>query len=256
MEKEYYIPAGLDVKVKLNQHVEAGDTLSEGVINPSDVVKLKGIGEGRAYFVKAMKNAFEDAGMGGVNRRNFELIAKNAIDHVTITHPDGLGDFLPGSTVHYQAIERNYTPRADAVKARVDQAYDMYLEQPVLHYTIGTRVTKSMIENLKKHGIESVMVHKHDPGFTPTMHRLLDVPMYEDDFMHQLYSTNLEKRLVTAVNTGMQSSVKGPSPIAGLAYGVGFGQDRAPVKKAANDYAALMDMVEDEEPDEDKLSFE
>lgn len=256
MEKEYYIPEGLDVKVKLNQHVEAGDILSEGVINPADVVRLKGVGEGRAYFTKAMKAAFEDAGMGGINRRNFELIAKNTINHVTITHPDGLSDFLPGSTVHYQAIEKNYAVRPDAVKARVDQAYNMFLEQPVLHYTIGTRITKSIIENLKKNKIDSITVHKENPGFAPKMHRLLDVPMHEEDWMHQLYSTNLEKRLVTAVNTGMQSSIKGPSPIAGLAYGLGFGDNKEPIKKQADNYEALIDMVSDEEPEEDKLSFE
>ncbi len=255
MDKEYYIPAGFDLKVKQGDKVEAGDVLSEGIVNPSDVVRLKGIGEGRVYFAKAMKQAFDDAGMGGVNKRNFELIAKNIVDHVIIDHPEGIGNHLSGSVASYQSIEKAYKPRPDAITARVDQAYNKYLEKPELHYTIGTRLTEAAIKNLQKHNINNVVVHKDSPGFSPDMQRLYDIPMYENDWMHQLYSTNLEKRLIQAVNTGMQSNVKGPSPIPGLAYGVGF-REKLPIKRAF-DYGEMVDMALDqEEDDEDKLSFE
>ena len=242
---EYYVPAGFEPKVKVGDTVEAGDVLSEGIVNPADVVRLKGIGEGRRYYATTMKKTFDDSGMGGINRRNFELIAKNAIDHVRITDNNGLGDFLPGEVVHYQVIEKDYQPRPGSVLTRIDQAYNKYLEQPVLHYTIGTRVTHKLIEALKKHGIESVMVHNNPPPFEPEMQRLDAVPVYEPDWMHQLYSTNLERRLINAVNSGASSSLKGPSPVPGLAYGVGFGE-----KKAEDEF----EVYEDNDPE--KLSFE
>jgi DNA-directed RNA polymerase subunit beta' len=221
---EYYIPEGFIVHVKKGQQVEAGDVLSEGIVNPAEVVKYKGLGEGRRYFVEAMKRAFDEGGLGGINRRNFELIAKSAIDHVRITNREGLGDYLPGQIASYHAIEKLYTPRPGSVIARVDQALGKYLEVPVLHYTIGTRITKSVIDNLRHHGIESITINSKEPDFEPEMQRLLDVPVHEHDWMHQLYSTNLEKRLIQAVNTGSKSDLRGPSPIAGLAYGKGFGE--------------------------------
>jgi DNA-directed RNA polymerase subunit beta' len=220
---EYYVPEGLDVKVHLHQHVEAGDVLSEGIINPAEVVKHKGIGEGRRYFAEAMKEAFEGSGIGGINRRNFELIAKSIVDHVRITNNSGIGDYLPNSIVSYHALTKEYTPRADSKKVRVDQALNQYLEVPVLHYTIGTRITRTIINNLQQHNVESITVNSKVPDFEPEMQRLLDIPVHEHDWMHQLYSTNLERRLLTAVNTGAESDIKGPSPIPGLAYGVGFG---------------------------------
>jgi len=238
---EYYIGEGFDLKVKEGDEVEAGDVLSDGIINPAEVVKYKGIGEGRKYFVKAMKSAFDEGGMGGISRRNFEVIAKGLIGHVMITNPDGLGNYLPGQVVSYHAIEKDYVPRPGSILARVDQAKGKYLEKPELHYTIGTRVTSKVIDDLKKHGVESVTINSKTPDFEPDMQRLLDVPTHEQDWMHQLYSTNLEKRLVGAVNTGMTSRLKGPSPIAGLAYGVDFG------KKTAEDI---------EIDTEEKLSFE
>ena len=56
------------------------------------------------------------------------------------------------------------------------------------------------------------------------MVRLVDVPEHHDDWMHVLNSTNLAKRFINMVNKGSTSDTKGPSPIPGLAYGVGFGK--------------------------------
>ena len=221
--EEYYIGVGQEPKVKVGDHVEQGDVLGTGLIDPSEVVQYKGIGEGRKYYAQAMKRAFDEGNLG-VNRRNFELIARSAIDHVKINDNEGLGNFLPDQIVSYSALEKSYAPRANSKDIRSDLAYGKYLEAPVLHYTIGTRVTSSVIGALKEHGIESVQVNDDPPHFEPHMVRLLDVPEHTDDFMHVLYSTNLAKRFSNAVNEGASSDVNGPSPIPGLAYGVGFGE--------------------------------
>ena len=221
---EYYIPTGFGLKVKANDQVEAGDVLSDGIINPADIVRLKGIGEGRRYFAFAMKRAFDDSGMGGINARNFEVLSKAMIDHVRITNNDGLGDHLPGEVVSYQTVEKDYQPRPDAAKVRIDQAYNKYLEQPVLHYTIGTRITHKIITRLKANNIDQILVSSVAPAFTPEMQRLDAIPEHEDDWMHQLYTANLERKILHSANTGAFSDLKGASPVPGLAYGVGFGE--------------------------------
>lgn len=222
-DEEHYIGLGQDPAVKLGDRVEQGQVLSTGLVDPRDVVELKGIGEGRKYYMEAMKKAFDDSGLG-VNRRNFELIAKAAIDHVKITDPHGLGDYLPDQVVSYSAIEKDYVPRDSAKQMRVDLAYGKYLEKPELHYTIGTKITSQVVAKLKEHDIESVLVHDEPPHFEPVMVRLVDIPEHHDDWMHVLNSTNLAKRFVNMVNKGATSDVKGPSPIPGLAYGKGFGE--------------------------------
>lgn len=220
---EHYLGIDQTPSVKLGDRVEQGQVLSSGVIDPREVVKYRGIGDGRKYYMQAMKKAFDDSGLP-VNRRNFELIAKAAIDHVKITDPDGLGDYSPDQVVSYSAIEKDYTPRPEAKELRLDLAYGKYLEKPELHYTIGTKVTTAVINELKEHNIESVLAHEEHPNFEPVMVRLVDIPEHHDDWMHVLNSTNLAKRFVNMVNKGATSDVKGPSPIPGLAYGVGFGE--------------------------------
>lgn len=221
--QEHYIGLDQTPAFKQGDRVEQGEALSSGLVDPREVVKYRGIGDGRKYYMEAMKKAFDDSGLG-VNRRNFELIAKAAIDHVKVTDPEGLGDYLPDQIVSYSAIEKDYTPRADSKMLRVDMAYGKFLEKPELHYTIGTKITTHVIKDLKDHDIESVLTHDNPPNFEPVMVRLVDIPEHHDDWMHVLNSTNLAKRFVNMVNRGATSDVKGASPIPGLAYGVGFGQ--------------------------------
>jgi len=226
-KEEHYVHPDLQVFARVGQTVEPGDVLSDGIPNPAKIVKFKGIGEGRSYFSKAVKDTFENSQLGGINKRNFDIISKGLITHVKITNPKGLGNHLPDQIVNYHTLEKDYTARPDSKKIRTDAAKGLYLEIPELHYTIGTRLTTGMIDNLRKHGIDYVTAHSESPGFEPEMQRLLDVPAHEHDWMHALYSTNLERRLTKAVNTGASSSIAGPSPIPGLAYAVGFGGKKA-----------------------------
>ena len=221
-EDEYYIGVGQEPKVKKGDVVERGDELSTGLVDPSEVVAHRGIGEGRKYYMEAMKKAFDDGNLF-VNRRNFELIARSAIDHVKITDPQGLGDYLPEQIVSYAALEKTYEPRKTSKEMRPDRAYGKYIERPVLHYTIGTRVNSGIIKELAHHKIDSILVNDEEPNFVPHMVRLLDVPEHTDDWMHVLNSTNLAKRFINIVNKGGHSDLRGPSPVPGLAYGVGFG---------------------------------
>lgn len=218
---EHYVYAGFSPIVKVNAKVEAGDQLSEGIVDPSDIVRHKGIGEGRRNYINTLYKAFDESGIG-VNRRNFEVVTKANIDHVKITDPNGYAGHLPDTIVSYQEIEKQYTPRTNSKKVAVDKALGKYLEVPELHLTIGTRLTSTMIAMLKRNGVKEVTVNDNPPPFQPEMLRLLDVPGQFPDFAHQLYSSYLEKRLINAVNTGMKSSTKGPSPVMGLSYGVGF----------------------------------
>ena len=49
--EEHYVPRGIEVTAKPGDAVYAGDVLSDGIPNPSELVQYKGIGEGRRYFI-------------------------------------------------------------------------------------------------------------------------------------------------------------------------------------------------------------
>jgi len=223
----HYVSADRPVTVKPGDVVEKGDQLSEGIVNPADVVRLKGLGEGRRYFAERFTQAFKDSDYE-VNRRNVEVLAKSMLDHVNVNDPEGVGDYLPGDTISYSGMAHSYRPRPDAQTLDPKRAVGMYLEQPALHYSIGTQVTNGMVERLKKHGVETVMAHPREPGFTPEMMGVTKVPAYTDDWMARLGSTYLESRLLEDIHTGAKSKLHSLNPLPGIAKGTEFGQTKGP----------------------------
>jgi DNA-directed RNA polymerase subunit beta' len=79
--KQHFVGAGYDAEVKRGQEIEAGDVISEGIPNPAEIVKHKGVGEGRRYFAHSFRQAMQEAGIG-VNRRNVELLSRGLINHL------------------------------------------------------------------------------------------------------------------------------------------------------------------------------
>ena len=223
----HYAGPGLRIMVKPGDEVEPGDQLSSGIVNPADAVRYKGIGEGRRYFAERFTQAFRDTNYD-VNRRNVEVLGRAMIDHVAVNEQSGVGDHLPGDVASYNSVAFGYRPRKDAKTMAPKKAVDQYLEQPALHYTIGTRLTKKMAKQLNDFGIDSVMAHPNESGFVPDMVSITKVPQYGDDWMARLGSTYLKPRLLQDIQRGSESKIHGINPIPGIAKGVEFGRPKGP----------------------------
>ena len=221
----HYVSPDLPVFAKVGDTVEAGDQLSDGILNPADVVKYKGVGEGRRYLAERLTQAFRDSSYG-VNRRNVEVLARSMVDHVNVDEPEGLGHYLPGDVVSYSGLAYSYKPRKDSKLQDVSNAVGQYLEQPALHYTIGTRITPSVVKRLKQYGVNSVTSHSQPAGFHPAMVSLTKAPQYKDDWMARLGTTYLKPRLLQDVHRGAESKPHGLNPIPSLARGVEFGEPK------------------------------
>jgi hypothetical protein len=100
----------------------------------------------------------------------------------------------------------------------------MYLEQPVLHHTIGTRLSGRAAAELGRHGVSSVLVNSDPPGFTPHMQSIVKAPSFSDDWMARLSSNYLKDRLLADVHRGSVSSIHGVNPVPGMARAVEFGE--------------------------------
>lgn len=224
--QDHYVDSEQEPTVKEGDVMSAGDQMSTGIVNPAEVVQYKGLGEGRKYFAERLTQAFRDSKLT-VNRRNTEVVARAIVDQVDIEEPDGLGDYLPGDQVSYSQLAYSYKPRQDAKILKPKESIGTYLEQPALHYTIGTRVTDKVADTLNKHGVDTLVVHPNQPGFVPTMERLRTLPnRLQKDWMAQLQGTNLKETLMRSVQTGAESERHSINPVPSLAKGVEFGQSR------------------------------
>jgi DNA-directed RNA polymerase subunit beta' len=231
-DEEHYVADGFGLKIKKGDEVEAGDVLSEGVPNPATIVKYKGVGEGRRYFVNEFKQAMGSSGMRG-HRRNIELLARGLINHVQMT--EETDEHAPDDIVPYSTFEHTYKPRPGHERLRPKKAIGQYLERPVLHYTIGTKIRPSMLKNFEEFGVAEIPVHKEPPPFQPHMVRGMFQLQHDPDWMTQMYGSGLKKSLLQSTARGSTSKDRGTSFVPSLATGLDFGrvEDRAVIQPRA-----------------------
>ncbi len=222
-DKQHFVGSGFDLAVKPGQDVEAGDLISSGIPNPALIVQHKGVGEGRRYFVNEFRKAMASSGMRG-HRRNIELLARGLINHVKMT--DETDDHAPDDVVPYSTLEHTYKPRSDSNLLGPKKAVGQYLEKPVLHYTIGTKVRPSMLKDLEEFGVKELSVHKNPPPFQPHMVRGMYQLQHDPDWMTQMYGSGLKKSLLNSVARGGKSEERGSSFVPSLAAGTDFGEDK------------------------------
>ncbi len=218
---KHYVGHGFHLKVKRGDTVEAGDMISDGMPNPAEIVKHKGIGDGRVYFVQAFRNALESMGTPG-HRRNIELLARGLINHVRLS--EEVGDYVPDDVMPYHVLEKQWKPRPGHTATAPKQALGRYLEVPVLHYTIGTKVRPSMLPYFERYNIKSVVTHADPPPWQPEMIRAMENVSHDPDFMTRMLGAYQQRSILRAAHRGDVSDETGTSYVPALARGELFGR--------------------------------
>lgn len=216
---EHWVPPTEEVRVKRGDVVEAGDILSSGIPNAKKLAQYRGIGDARIAFLNQMK----DVAGASVSRRNGELIARSMINHVKLTSDRGVGDGMIGDVFRYDALAKDYEPKASAQMAPTGSAHGKYLEEPVSHYTIGTRINNRVQRDLKGKGVMSIKVSDEAPDFDADVQRLYEHSQYDPDWLVRLSGYRLKDNLLEGVHQGDTSQVHSTSFVPALAKGVDFG---------------------------------
>jgi len=252
--QQHYVADGFEVKVKTGDDVEAGDMISDGIPNPAVITQYKGVGEGRRYFVNEFRKAMANSGMRG-HRRNIELLARGLINHVKLT--EEMDDNVPDDVIPYSTLEHTYKPREGHETLIPKKAIGQYLERPVLHYTIGTKVRPSMLKDFEEFGVGNVIVHKNPPPFEPHMVRGMYQLQHDPDWLTQMYGSGLKQSLLESVARGAKSEARGTSFVSSLATGTDFGEvpDRAVIQPQKPYSPPNVPMPKVEEPAPIKMAF-
>jgi DNA-directed RNA polymerase subunit beta' len=95
--REYQIPQGRHLYVQEDYEVRAGDRLTEGPINPHDILKVKGISEVQEYLVDQIQEVYRIQGVR-IDDKHIEVIVKQMLQKITIDDP-GDTNFLAGEAV-------------------------------------------------------------------------------------------------------------------------------------------------------------
>ncbi|WP_425449468.1 DNA-directed RNA polymerase subunit beta' [Dethiothermospora halolimnae] len=101
--KSYTIPYGSRLKVREGDIIEAGDEITEGSVNPHDILKIKGIGGVQSYLVKEVQRVYRMQGVD-INDKHIEVVVRQMMSKVKVEDA-GDTDLLPGSLVNIFEFE-------------------------------------------------------------------------------------------------------------------------------------------------------
>ena len=96
--KAYLIPYGSRIKVQDGQVLEAGDELTEGSVNPHDILKIKGIRAVQDYMIREVQRVYRLQGVD-INDKHVEVIVRQMLKKIRI-EDNGDTDYLPGTLVN------------------------------------------------------------------------------------------------------------------------------------------------------------
>ena len=95
--KAYLIPYGSRIKVLDGQTLEAGDELTEGSVNPHDILKIKGVRAVQDYMIREVQKVYRLQGVD-INDKHIEVIVRQMLKRIRV-EDGGDSEFLPGSLI-------------------------------------------------------------------------------------------------------------------------------------------------------------
>ncbi|WP_033127133.1 DNA-directed RNA polymerase subunit beta' [Eubacterium sp. ER2] len=95
--KAYLIPYGSRIKIQDGQVLEAGDELTEGSVNPHDILKIKGLRAVQDYMIQEVQRVYRLQGVD-INDKHIEVIVRQMLKKIRVEESGDTG-YLPGTMV-------------------------------------------------------------------------------------------------------------------------------------------------------------
>jgi len=113
--RTYMIPYGSRIKVSDGDVIEAGDEITEGSVNPHDILKIKGVAGVQSYLLQEVQRVYRLQGVD-INDKHIEVIIRQMLRKVKVEDA-GDTNLLPGGLVDmFDFEEENAKPTAEGLR--------------------------------------------------------------------------------------------------------------------------------------------
>lgn len=215
-EKSHFVPNSQAVKVEVGDNILQGQSLSTGTVNPRKLVKLRGLGSGREYMARELRDIYK----GGLDPRHFELIAKNLMKYVEVIDPGETG-FLPGDKLNVNEVAKFLNKKSEEVT--VEKAEGGVLAKAVHTLTPGTLLDGNHISELKNWGVKKVHVTNSGLRIEPLVPGLQTAKLLDPNWISKLSFSRLKDTLQNSAAIGAESNLHSTDPITPYILGTEFG---------------------------------
>ncbi|MBQ3284837.1 MAG: DNA-directed RNA polymerase subunit beta' [Ruminococcus sp.] len=112
-EKSYLIPFGFRVAVTEGKHIKKGDKITDGAVNPHDILEIMGANAVQDYLISEVQCTYRNQGVD-INDKHIEVIVRQMLKKVRVDDP-GSTEFMPGQM--YNRTDVLYANKA--IKERI-----------------------------------------------------------------------------------------------------------------------------------------
>ena len=195
--KAYLIPYGSRIKIQDGVQLEAGDELTEGSVNPHDILKIKGLRAVQDYMIQEVQRVYRLQGVE-INDKHIEVIVRQMLKKVRIEEA-GDTEFLPGTNVDRlefedvnEALEAEGKTPATGEQIMLGITKASLATNSFLSAASFQETTKVLTEAAIKGKIdpliglkENVIIGKHIPAGTG-MRKYRDIRLQSDELEEEL----------------------------------------------------------------------
>lgn len=202
-----------DPSVKAGAKVNPGDRLSEGIVDPRDLLATKGLDDTRRYLVDEIHGIFG----GRVRKKHIETVVRSVTDTALVTDSGNRLDYVEGDVMPLNVVRAEN--RKGAVPMSLDLARNAMLMEKVDELGgIEKILTDEDIDKLKRMGRSEVVATPNPIRFTPILKGVELAPLARKDWMVGLSFRRLRDVIQRGVAEGWKSDVAGWNPVPGIAY--------------------------------------
>ncbi len=135
--KSYLIPYDARIRVHNGDYLTVGDSLTEGALNPADVLATKGAEAVQDYLITEVQRTYRQQGVE-INDKHIEVIIRQMMRKVKVDNP-GTTDMLPGSTVDKIAFDT----KNDEIRKHIETGENGFA--PATCHPVIMGITKSSL---------------------------------------------------------------------------------------------------------------
>ena len=221
-DNKHFVSPGNSLKIRVGSKVSKGDPLSEGLIQPRELVDLKGMLPAQRYLIDEITDAYRGTGIP-LKKKNVETVVRSLTDTTQVID-GGDSPYLFGDIVPYSMAESFNRSAQGKVSLEEAIGHPVYSDHgPVKK---GTKVSKRVSKILSKLGYNEVAIGPEPITHKPFVDGVKQLPMLSRDWMSQMGYGHLVRGIQQGAGEAWTSDIHGFSPIPAFAYGAEFGMGK------------------------------
>ena len=212
--KEHFVEQGLwdSTKIRVGAKIKKGDILSRGLVQPKELVKLRGMLDAQDYVSGQIQDAYEGQGIP-LKRRAVETVIRSIGNTTKVLDP-GESNFIYGDVAPWTVV--NDFNQISIGKKPVAEVVGHTLMEDVSGVKKGSVISERDKTVLERAGKSSVEVGNKPIKHAPFLAGMQRVPLLREDWMAQMGYREIAKALIQGAGQVQESDLHGYSPGAGI----------------------------------------